>query len=206
MKNNKQRLIELIHNQDRSKATTLTLSMLESEEISITELYEDVLTKALYDIDCKEGDRECIWREHVETSIVRTIIESTYQFIIKKKKENNGIKVIVLCPTEEYHEIGARMAHDYFLLNGYESTFIGANTPLEVILDAVRIINPTYVAISVTNYYHIIDAKKVVEALKQQNPNLKICAGGQAFNHVDALSIVNADHHLTNFESIGDLK
>ena len=118
------------------------MELLENKEISIIELYENVLTMALYDIDCQEGDIECIWKEHVQTSIVRTIVELVYPYVLKEKEETKKDKVLVVCPTEEHHEIGAKMAHDFFLLQGYDSTFIGANTPLTVILAACEFVKP----------------------------------------------------------------
>jgi len=199
-------LIEYIHQQDREKAVGLAMELLENKEISIIELYENVLTMALYDIDCQEGDIECIWKEHVQTSIVRTIVELVYPYVLKEKEETKKDKVLVVCPTEEHHEIGAKMAHDFFLLQGYDSTFIGANTPLTVILAACEFVKPKYVAISVTNYYHVIDAKKVVDAIKIQYPNITVLAGGQAFKDEDAIKAVNADIHLTTYQSIKDLK
>ena len=63
------------------------MELLENKEISIIELYENVLTMALYDIDCQEGDIECIWKEHVQTSIVRTIVELVYPYVLKEKEE-----------------------------------------------------------------------------------------------------------------------
>lgn len=199
-------LIDLIHNEDRENSVKVAMTLLDNKEISIAELYESVLVTVLYEIDCKEGDKECIWKEHIQSSIVRTILELTYPYILKEKKPTTKQKVLVVCPTEEYHELGAKMAHDFFLLEGYDSIFIGANTPLQVILDACQFTNPDYVAISVTNYFHIIQAKKLIQAIKEKNPNIKILAGGQAFNDPSALESVQADYHLTTYQSIKDLK
>ena len=88
------KLIEHIHNEDRRNAVTLALELLDSKEISIVELYEDVLTMALYDIDCQEGDKECIWKEHVQTSIVRTIVELVYPYVLKEKEETTLLKYL----------------------------------------------------------------------------------------------------------------
>lgn len=208
MKLNKKyrKLIDYIHKEDRENAVKIALELLDTNEISIVELYEDVLAMALYEVDCQEGDKECIWKEHVKTSIVRTIIELVYPYILKKRKKSKEDKVLVVCPTEEYHEIGAKMAHDFFLLEGYNSTFVGANTPLSVILDACEFVKPTYIAISVTNYYHVIDAKKVIDAVKKQYPNIIVLAGGQAFKDEAAIQTVNADIHLTTFKSIKELQ
>lgn len=204
---NKLKLIELIIEENRELATLLAIKMLEQNEVSIVELYEEVLKKALYQIDCGEFDRECIWKEHVKTAIVRTIIEVTYPFILKEIKDikPNEKKVLVVCPPEEYHEIGAKMVHDYFILNGFDSTFIGANTPVEVILDSIKYTKPDFVAISVTNLYNIINAKKLIERIKNTYKDVKIFAGGQAFLKEGSLETVNADYHLKDYKSIKDL-
>jgi len=205
--NNKNKLIELIYMQKREESTKLALKMLDEKEVSIVELYEDVLKKALYNIECDEQDRECIWKEHIKTAIVRTIIEVSYPYIldVKKNVKVNGKKVLVVCPPEEYHEIGAKMVHDYFTLNGFDSTFIGANTPVDVIVNSIEYTNPDYVAISVTNLYNIVNAKKIIEKIKISNKDIIVLAGGQAFNNEGSLDAVKADHHLTDYESIKEL-
>lgn len=201
-------LIKLIHDEKRSDAVLLAIEMLETKEVTVVELYEDILAKALQEIDCEEGDKECIWKEHIETAIVRTIIENCYPFIVKElstvtPKEK---RVIILCPEEEYHEIGAKMAHDFFLLYGYDAVFIGANTPKEVALDAVSILQPDYLAISVTNMYNLVRAKQIVQEVKTINPNIKILTGGTAFTSMTALESVQSDYHLSDFDSIGRLE
>lgn len=205
---NRQKLIDLIHQENREEAVLLALAMLENKESNIVSLYEDILTHALYQIDCNEFDKECIWREHIKTAIVRTIIEVTYPFIIKEKEGKIPInkKVLVVCPSEEYHEIGAKIAHSFFTLHGFNSIFIGANTPIDVIKDAVNYLQPDYLAISVTNFYNVIKAKEIVAEIKTINKDIKVVAGGQAFNHQDALETINADIHITTYESIGELQ
>ena len=204
----KEKLIQLIHEENQAKATLFALDMLENKDVDVIDLFQNILTDALHRIDCKELDKECIWREHIKTSIVRTIIEVSYPYVLRKldSVEKNNKKVLIVCPSEEYHEIGARMAHTFFTLQGYESVFIGANTPLNVILDSVKYLKPDYLAISVTNFYNVIKAKETVEAIKLFNPNIKIIAGGQAFDIDSALETVQADYHITTFDSIKDIK
>lgn len=102
----------------RDESILMAVALLAKNEITIKELYEDILGASLRSIICDEGDKECIWREHVRSAIVRTIIECTTPYIISQKKASNGLKVIVVCPSEEYHEIGAKMVHDFFELEG----------------------------------------------------------------------------------------
>ena len=50
------------------------------------------------------------------------------------------------------------------------------------------------------------DYQEVVDAIKIQYPNITVLAGGQAFKDEDAIKAVNADIHLTTYQSIKDLK
>ncbi len=200
-----EKIQKLIQEHKRNEAVLYVLDLLSTNKISITELY-DVLRTTLISIDCKEGDKECIWKEHIKTAIVRTIIENTYPYVIQevKKIEPKNKKVLVVCPPEEYHEIGAKMAHDYFLLSGYNSIYIGANTPVEVIMDAIHFENPDYIAISVTNYYNIVPTKRLINKIRENQKGLTILVGGQAFNET-SIQNVNADKHITDFDSIRNL-
>lgn len=204
---NVKKLINLIQKQNKEESTLLAIKMLDNKEVSIVELYEDILRKALNEFNCEGNERECIWKEHTQTAIVRTIIEITYPYILDliKNVEKNGKKVLVVCPPEEYHEIGAKMAHDYFVLNGFESTFIGANTPVNVIIDAAIYNKPDFVALSVTNPYNLVNAKKIIEEIKNTNKDIKILAGGQAFSKKGSLEAVDADIYISDYKSIEDL-
>lgn len=200
-------IIQEIQNENRKNALELAMKYLDSDQASITKLYEHALKVALYQVDCQENDNECIWREHVKTSIVRSIIESSLPYIYKITNSipSKQKTVLVVCPEMELHEIGAKMAYHYFLLAGFDAIFVGANTPKDVILDAVRFTKPDYVAVSVTNFYNIVNAKKITQTIKEQYPNILILAGGQAFSSQDALHSVYADKHITSFLSIEEL-
>ncbi len=188
------RFSEFLQAEDKSGAILYALDLLDKGSIKIPELYEQVLGPLLNVMHCPEKDETCIWREHVRTSIVRSIIEVAYPYVIKAKQTPDfvmtGLKVLVVCPTEEYHEIGARMAADFFELAGFSTTFVGANTPEKDILSAVQNLHPQFVAISVTNYYNLFKAKTVIDSILVQDPSIKILLGGSAFQdprHVECV-------------------
>lgn len=207
MKKMFQKLVDFILDENRDKAVLYALKLLEDKKIDIVTLYEEVLSYSLNTIDCDLEPEECIWKEHVKTAIVRSIIEAVYPYVIKEKQfiTMNGKNVLVVCPSEEYHEIGAKMAHDFFLLCGYKSTFVGANTPLTEILNAIKYLSADSIAISVTNYYNVITAKKVISRIKSEYPHIQIFIGGYAFNSEESKQQVSFDKYLTTFQSIKDI-
>jgi methanogenic corrinoid protein MtbC1 len=154
--------IEALDSQDKKRAVEICIDALDSGSIEVVDLYLEILGPALGNWECDyESDRMCIWNEHIRSSIVRTVMECCYPYIIGKRggkrSAEKEVTVAVLCPPEEYHEIGARMISDIFTIAGYNSTFVGANTPLDTFLEAMKELNPSYIAISVSNYYNLIN-------------------------------------------------
>jgi len=196
--------------EDREASLNLTLSKLKNDELDITELYTEILAPALNSMVQNENDKASIWREHVRSSIIRTIIENCYPYVIKERNEKYKIKtdkkVAVVCPSEEYHEIGARMITDFFTLLGYDAVFVGSNTPKDEFLEALAVIKLDYIAISVSNPYNLIAARKAIEKISGANPKVKILVGGNAFNqHNNAYKEIGADMYLNKFEDILEL-
>jgi len=102
------------------------------------------------------------------------------------------------------------MATDFFTLCGLEATFVGANTPRDEILDAIGYIKPIYLAISVSNYYNLLAARKTIqktgEISKTLGHDLKVIVGGYAFEQNPCTcDDVGADLLLHTFADIKQL-
>lgn len=200
-----QSFINYLDGEDKDQAVKFALMLLETNQVTVEELYERILTPSLAHYSCPVQDKQiCIWKEHVRTSIIRTILESTYAFIIKRKEMIQPLhkKVMVLCPTEEFHEIGAIMITHLFALQGFDAQYVGANTPKEDIVSAMRALQPDYIALSVTNYYNLVVTNRIVQGIRNANPQVKIIVGGQAFLHQGALDAVVHDYYFKGFDDI----
>lgn len=200
-----EKFTQILDTENKEKALEYVLELLNEKRLTLEELYLDLLAPSLTLFSCPVQSKEiCIWKEHTRTSIVRTILECTFPYVAQRRKEivKRTEKVMVLCPSEEYHEIGAIIVNNFFLLAGYESQYIGANTPKHDIIMAVKALQPDYVALSVTNYYNIVITKQITEAIKAQYPTVKIIVGGQAFLQQGALEQVTYDHYLKNVQEI----
>ncbi len=202
----------LIDTEDKDGCVTFALGELTSGRLDIVALYEQVLAPAARELLCTVRQRRlCVWEEHVRTSIIRTVIECCFPHLMQTRRSLRGRgtrgAVIVVCPSEEYHELGARMAADFFTLCGFEVTFVGANTPLRDILDAVGFVQPVFVGVSVTGPYNLIAARRTIERLMQLRLETKlsfrIVVGGQAFGNDLALAkSVGADELVQNYDEI----
>jgi methanogenic corrinoid protein MtbC1 len=99
------------------------------------------------------------------------------------------------------------MAADFFELAGFDATFVGANTPQEEIIQAIADLKPTYVAVSATNTYSLVPARRVLEQLREvrerSGVGFKIIVGGNAFRkNPELVREMKADLHLSTFEDI----
>jgi len=204
--------LTFLDSEDRLQCVEFALSRLDKGELDIITLYNEILTPSLREKYCKDKQREiCIWEEHVRTSIIRTIVEACYIHVAKEKTAEIGSlikgKAMVVCPTEEYHEIGARMVTDFFTLCGYDATFVGANTPPADVVEAIRYIEPRYVALSVTSHYNLVAAKKLVQQIvgmkNQIFEKCRIIVGGHAFHrNREIYRDMGADACLETFQDI----
>ncbi|HWQ31208.1 MAG TPA: cobalamin B12-binding domain-containing protein [Negativicutes bacterium] len=204
---NSERFIEYLKSGDKDSCLMCTVGCLHQGMLDIRTLYEDILGPALNQLHgCHMENENCIWREHISTSIIRTIIECCYPFVRQagREKQKKNIKVLVFCPENELHELGARMVTDFFTLYGYDAIFIGANTPSAQIKAAVAYEKPKYVAISVTDYYNLVSAKKAIELVRSSAENIVfIIVGGNAFrDNRDRVKEIGADVYMERFEDI----
>ena len=195
--------------EDRQACVELATSRLATGEIGIVPLYQQVLTPALREkVNQQSGKTLSVWREHIRTSIIRTVIECCYPYVIKEKSaQGSRGRVIIFCPLEELHEIGARMVMDFFILCGFEAIFIGANTPSRDVIEAIEDALPEYVAISVSNDYNLVAARKtlrqIIEVREKEHLKFKIIAGGTAFEGRPGLAMeIGAEFLLQTFEDI----
>ena len=204
--------LEYLDNEDKENCINLITSKLDKKELDIPTLYKEILEPSLNAFYCDaEEEKMCIWKEHIRTSIIRTIIEICYLYILKERKEK-GVKllnqtILIGCPAEEYHDTGAKMIADIFTLYGFNAIFVGANTPREEVRDAINLLKPKFIGISVTISYNLVEAEKTISLIKQHTEfDGKIVVGGQAFqNNPDNYKKIGADILIRNFNEIEKL-
>lgn len=191
---------------DKERSVSICLDMLRQNTISIETLYLEILTPALNRLVFPEDQQnDMIWKEHLQSAIVRSIIESAFPYVLSEREKRNTIsdkKVVVFCPEEEQHELGARMAADFFTIAGYKTTYLGARTPVNTLLKALESLEPDIVVISITNSFNLFAAKRTVEQIRNHIKNpMRIYAGGNACSDPDS-----ACHQLGIDGVINDLR
>ena len=207
-----QEFMEHLERGDKEKCVVISLEQVKEGKLNIRDLYNGVLAPALNSI-CNENQVQKIgiWEEHFRSSVVRTIIEGCFPYVIKER-DSKGIikkesKVVILCPEGELHDIGARMAADFFTLAGYEAIFIGSSTPKNEFICMIDSLKPQYIAISVISYYNLVSAKRTIDSIRNKYGNsIKIIAGGHALSRNPAsVSEIGADVLVNTYDEIMNL-
>ena len=86
------------------------------------------------------------------------------------------------------------MVTDFFELNGWDTYYLGANTPTDSVVQAVVDYNADLVALSATLTPHVQRTAEIIAALKSLPHPPKVIVGGYPFNISPNLwRTVNAD-------------
>ncbi|HSK68941.1 MAG TPA: cobalamin-dependent protein [Candidatus Limnocylindria bacterium] len=200
--------IRFLENHDRFGAAAYALSLLESGEATVAGLYEQVLAPSLNRIEVpREKEDGLIWREHMMSSIVRTVVEAALPFVRRERETSGGAqggaRVLLACPEEEYHELGIRMGADFFAILGYDVAYVGCNTPRDTLLDAAMALQPALVALGVTNYLNLAQLPPLAAALKALPFAPRVYISGSALKHTGrSAADFGADGALDSFASI----
>jgi MerR family transcriptional regulator, light-induced transcriptional regulator len=125
--------------------------------------------------------------EHLASAIVGRVMASLYPrfatFNVSK-----GF-VIVSAGPNEYHEIGARMVADLLELDGWDVTYLGANTPIMDMIELFKKQKPFFVAISVATLFNLDKVRQAISIIRQNQEisGIKIMVGGLAFSGMPEL-------------------
>jgi len=149
----------------------------------VRDFYLQVIRPSLYQIGVKwEVGEISVAHEHLATSIVSRVMAALYPRFLMLEHPR-GAAVVCACP-DEHHEIGPRMVADLLELDGWDVTYLGANTPAESLLGILEERRPRFLALSVTMPFNIDRAHALIELIRGRGSvvDLKVLVGGQAFS------------------------
>jgi methanogenic corrinoid protein MtbC1 len=170
----------------------------------IRALYEDVFQRSLYEVGEKwERGQISVADEHLATAMTESLLTRVYPALFDAP--HIGRTAIVSCIANEFHQIGGKMAADTFELHGWDSYFLGANTPINELLALVEKKKPDVVALSMTIYSGMPKLLETVEALCSRYDDLQIWVGGQAFSW-GGTKLLSAYKQVHLLESLTDLE
>lgn len=186
--------LEHVLNARRNQAVQVILDAVR-EGADVRDVYMHVFQPVQYEIGrLWFTNQVSIAQEHYCTAITQLVMSYLYPWIMTWEK--NGCTAVVCCVSEELHEIGVRMVSDFLEMRGWDTYYLGSNTPEEEIVNAAARQRPDLVGISATMRSHFYKVEAIISGIRQ-NPDLertKIMVGGQYFlNHPQAWERCGAD-------------
>lgn len=172
---------------DKATCFELVEEWVNVDYFDVLDFYDNVLIPAMQSIPCDANTGYQIWQEHALSAIIRTIIERLYPFVLEQRnifygKEYTGV-VAIFAPHGDTHEIGAKLVADYFNLLGFNTHYIGLDTPKTVIPEMVKQLHVGVLGISVTNTFSLVELQKTIEYVRSEGIDIPIVVGGMAFTH-----------------------
>jgi methanogenic corrinoid protein MtbC1 len=182
-------------------ASRLILDAIE-KGTSIKDIYLEVFQKTQYELGrlwCM--NKISVAQEHYSSAATQLIMSQLYPQIFAREKIGRGL--VAACVNGELHEIGIRMVADFFEIVGWDTYYMGANTPDSSIIQAIERIHPHILALSATMPFHQSHLKKTIASVRASDPNysVKIIVGGHALNTSKELwKQLGADGYASNAE------
>ena len=185
----------------RDKHRAVRLIMDEAERgTPVRDLYLNIFQPAQREIGrLWQTNKVTVAQEHFCTATTQLIMSQLYPYVFNQKR--NGKSVVVACVGGELHEVGARMVADLFEMDGWDSYFLGANTPTDSILSAIADHEADLLALSVTINFNIPAATRLVREIRASSDatDLKLMVGGRPFLVAPTLwETVGADGFATD--------
>lgn len=150
--------------------------------ISIKDIYLKIFRDALYEVGLLwQIGKISVAQEHYFTALTQLIMSELYPYIFNEQK--SGKVVVGACVSGELHEIGLRMVCDILEMEGFDTHFLGANTPLKDIIKFSCENNASFIMFSVTLLTHIDILKEYIKEVRRDErlQGIKIVVGGRPF-------------------------
>lgn len=126
-----------------------------------------------------QENRISVAHEHFCTASIQLIMSQLYPYIFNHTAR--GRTMVGCCVGRELHEIGIRMVCDFFEMDGWDTYYMGANTPTQAVADAVAENNAHMLCISVTMSFNVHLARDLIADVRAITPDLIILVGGAPF-------------------------
>ena len=166
---------------DRRRASVMILDAV-AAGVSVKDIYLHVFQRSQYEVGRLWQVQEIsVAQEHYCTAATQLIMSQLYPHIFAV--ENTGGTLVATCVSGDLHEIGVRMVADFFEMDGWNTFYLGANTPDADVVATLIERQADVLAISATLSTHVRAVSTLIESVRanQQCRAVKILVGGYPF-------------------------
>jgi len=127
-------------------------------------------------------NRISVAKEHYVSAATQMIMSQLYPYIFST--ERKGYTFIGACAGGELHEIGLRMVCDFFEMDGWDTYYLGANTPAPAIVEAIQQNKADVIGLSIAMPFHQSLLKDMIQQIRTgiKGKKPKILVGGNGID------------------------
>lgn len=171
--------------------------------VDIRQLYVGLFQHALYRVgELWERNQISVAKEHLATAITESLLTLVHPVIFRTPR--CGRRAVVSCVANEYHQLGGKMVADILELHGWDSYFLGANTPVDALLAMLEEKRPELLCLSLSVYFNLPSLLSALKHVHDAFPALRVLVGGQAFRWggIDQVADINAVEIISSIDAL----
>lgn len=169
---------------DRQTASLLVVDAVESGRVPLRDVYMDVFRASQQEVGRLWSTGEMsVAEEHFCTAATQLIMSQLYPHVFSARRR--GRTLVATSVAGEMHELPIRMVADFFEMDGWDTYYLGANTPAEDVVQAVIDRKAHVLAISATMAHNVDPVRIMIDTVRAahaQRPSPKIMVGGWPFS------------------------
>ncbi len=207
LKSVEKQFLKYLLDADRNSAIELIQEVLD-DGYSIKDIYDQVFKEALYEIGSLwQNGVITVAHEHFLTASIQFVLTHFYGEIFKNRKKHNGYTIVGCCVEGELHELGVRMLCDLLELEGFDTYYLGSNTPTKDLIQFAKSKNADAILFSTTLTTNLSKTKNTINIMREdadiRKLKTKIIVGGRPF-YVDPTlwEKVGADSFGKSYEDV----
>jgi signal transduction histidine kinase len=173
--------LEALLHGDRQTASRLVLDAV-SAGIPVKDVYLQVFQPVQREVGrLWQMNRLTVAQEHYCTAATQLVMSQLYPWIFSGPK--NGRTLVATCVAGDLHEIGVRMVSDFFEMEGWDTFYVGADTPTPSVLRILKERRADVLLVSATITSHVRAVSRLIaEVRAAEGDRVKILVGGYPFN------------------------
>jgi methanogenic corrinoid protein MtbC1 len=160
-----QQYLDTLLRGERQIASRLILNAVTKDKISVKDIYLHVFQRSQYEIGrLWQMNKISVAQEHYCTAATQLIMSQLYSHIFATERLDHTL--VATCVGGDLHEIGVRMVADFFEMEGWDTYYLGANTPTPSVLQELEERRAEVLAISATMTFHLRAVEELITAVR----------------------------------------
>ena len=143
----------------------------------LPDVYEQVFRASLHEVGRMwESNRLSVAMEHYATGATEAIMLRLSPAAASDPPRNN--RFLGACVQGERHDMAIRMVCEVLRADGWDTFFLGADTPESVLARAIDEFRPAVVGLSATWLFNVDSLRGAVQRINQTHSEVKVIVGG----------------------------